>query len=235
MSDNRVHLQPAFILQYKKYKETSLILELLTRDYGRLSILAKGVRKQKSKTAGLLQPFIPLTVSYAGKSDLKSLTDVSRSLSLEGLKGVSLYCGFYINELVQQFLHKYDPHPEVFNDYQTCLAQLSTGQELEQSLRVFELNLMQHIGYGLHLKDDCKSGHSIQADKNYHFNVEQGAWLANDGDYKGATLLALHHRHLNDTETRIGAKKIMRLVIDYHLEGKILKSRAIISQIIKQI
>ncbi|MEY3882498.1 MAG: repair protein RecO [Pseudomonadota bacterium] len=121
MTDNAVYLQPAFILQQRKFRETSLIIDVLTRDFGRITILAKGVRKAKSKTAGLLQPFMPLSLSYFGKTELKTLTTVEISKSFEHLQGLALYCGFYVNELITCFLHKYDPHPEVFELYEECL------------------------------------------------------------------------------------------------------------------
>jgi DNA repair protein RecO (recombination protein O) len=100
MTDNAVYLQPAFILQQRKFRETSLIIDVLTRDFGRISLLAKGVRKAKSKTAGLLQPFIPLTLSYVGKSELKTLTDVEITQPFIQLQGLAVYCGFYVNELI---------------------------------------------------------------------------------------------------------------------------------------
>ena len=94
MTDSVIYLQPGFILQQRKYRETSLIMDVLTRDYGRVSLLAKGVRKAKSKTAGLLQPFIPLTLSYFGRTELKTLTDVELTRPFMPLPGLALYCGF---------------------------------------------------------------------------------------------------------------------------------------------
>ena len=111
MTDSAVYLQPAFILQQRKFRETSLIIDVLTRDFGRVSLLAKGVRKAKSKTAGLLQPFIPLTLSYFGKTELKTLTDVEITQPFIQLQGLALYCGFYVNELVGCFLHRIRSSP----------------------------------------------------------------------------------------------------------------------------
>ena len=76
MDETKVFLQPAFILQHRKYRETSLIIDVLTRDFGIVSILAKGVRKKKSKLAGLLLAFTALKISYSGKNELKILTHV---------------------------------------------------------------------------------------------------------------------------------------------------------------
>jgi len=232
MTDSAVYLQPAFILQQRKFKETSLIVDVLTRDFGRVPLLAKGVRKAKSKTAGLLQPFIPIKLSYAGKAELKLLTDVEIIHSFIDLKGLALYCGFYINELVVYFLHQYDPHPDVFNHYRECLSCLSDSSKIETALRVFELNLMDAVGYGLQLDYDFNNEKAVHPLTKYHFNVEQGPVEALDGHFAGKTLQAMKSREFTDPQVLIEAKNLMRTVIAVYLQGKPLKSRAVINKII---
>jgi DNA repair protein RecO (recombination protein O) len=244
MTESTVYLQPAFILQQRKYRETSLIIDVLTRDFGRISLLARGVRKAKSKTAGLLQPFIPLLVSYFGKAELKTLTGVERLAGsaptsdthsiqpFSEIKGLALYCGFYVNELVVCFLHKYDPHPEVFSDYGKCLLALSQDTNLEAALRLFELNLLEHAGYGLQLEHDDNQS-SIDSFKRYDFNVGQGPVEAVNGQFSGKTLQALSVRELTDPQVLSEAKNLMRTVIDVYLQGRELKSRTVINKIIK--
>jgi len=283
MTESTVYLQPAFILQQRKYRESSLIIDVLTRDFGRISVLAKGVRKTKSKTAGLLQPFIPLLISYVGHTELKTLTGVERNAgfvpasgmhsvpgdrqagsrlasgihsipgdrqagsrlasgihSIPGdiiqpfneIKGLALYCGFYINELVVCFLHKYDPHPEVFSDYGECLFALSHGSSIEAALRLFELNLMEYAGYGLQLEHDDNQS-PIESSKKYDFNVGQGPVEAANGQFSGRTLQALSARELIDPQVLSEAKILMRIVIDAYLQGRQLKSRTVINKIMK--
>ncbi|EGW22323.1 DNA repair protein recO [Methylobacter tundripaludum SV96] len=230
MTESAVYLQPAFILRHRKYRETSLIIDVLTRDFGRISLLAKGVRKAKSKTAGMLQPFIPLLVSYFGKAELKTLTDVEMIQPFSEIKGLALYCGFYINELVGYFLHKYDPHPEVFGHYGECLSCLSDGPNVEAALRQFELNLMECAGYGLQLEyDDNES--PIESLKKYEFNAGKGAVEVVDGPFSGKTLLALSSGELTDPQVLSEAKTLMRTVIDVYLQGRQLKSRAVINKV----
>jgi DNA repair protein RecO (recombination protein O) len=240
MTESVVYLQPAFILQQRKYRETSLIIDAFTRDFGRISLLARGVRKIKSKTAGILQPFIPLTISYFGKAELKTLSDVERRACsrpaggtiqpFSELKGLALYCGFYINELVSCFLHKYDPHPEVFDDYCECLFGLAESSNMEAALRLFELKLMDNVGYGLQLEHD-DNNKPIEASKKYDFNVGQGPVEAEHGQFSGKTLLALNSRELADPQVLSEAKILMRIVIDVYLQGKQLKSRAVIGKV----
>ncbi|MCF7966643.1 MAG: DNA repair protein RecO [Methylobacter tundripaludum] len=232
MTETAVYLQPAFILQQRKYRETSLIIDALTRDFGRISLLAKGVRKTKSKTAGMLQPFIPLTISYFGKAELKTLTDVEMVQPFSQIKGLALYCGFYINELVVCFLHKYDPHPEVFGHYRECLSGLADGAGMEAALRLFELNLIECSGYGLQLEYDDKQ-HPIASAKKYDFNVGLGPVEAGRGQFSGRTFQALSARELIDPQVLSEAKLLMRTVIDVYLQGRQLKSRAVINNIMK--
>lgn len=226
-------LQLGYILRHWAYRETSLIVDVLTRDFGRLSLMAKGVRKPKSKTAALLRPFQPLRLSYRGRAELKTLTHVEALAEACPLQGVALYCGFYVNELIGHFLHPFDPHPEVFHLYRSCLAELSEHSEIERVLRNFELNLLLNVGYGLQLDFDSEHRKPVSAAKKYFFGVDSGPVEAENGDITGHTLLALQNRKFEDPETLFEAKKIMRRVIDFHLQGKPLKSRAVIGRILK--
>ncbi|HEY8096787.1 MAG TPA: DNA repair protein RecO [Methylobacter sp.] len=232
MTETAVYLQPAFILQQRKYRETSLIIDALTRDFGRISLLAKGVRKARSKTAGMLQPFIPLTISYVGKAELKNLVDVEMVQPFNEIKGLALYCGFYINELVACFLHKYDPHPEVFGYYGECLSSLADASGMEAALRLFELNLLECAGYGLQL-EYAENEKAIESLKRYDFNVGQGPVEVVNGQIAGRTLQALSARELTDPKVLNEAKILMRAVIDVYLQGRELKSRAVFNKIMK--
>ena len=232
MSDSAVFLQPAFILQHRNYRESSLIIDVLTRDYGVISILARGVRKNKSKLAGLLLPFSCLKLSFVGKADLKIFTG-AELIERVDLTGLGLYCGFYVNELICHFLHKYDPHPEVYSEYLNCIRQLKNSNKIEQSLRVFELNLMDHIGYGVTLGNDATDGSPIVKDTHYHYVDGTGLVRNTEGLVSGETLLALQNGSPLDKQGLAEAKQLMRTVLDYHLQGKALKSRAVLAKIIK--
>ncbi len=235
MSNSLVQLQPAFILQHRKYRESSLILDVLTRDHGIVSILARGVRKPKSKTAGILLAFTDLKISYIDRHELKILTYVELGETATKLERISLYCGFYVNELVGYFLHKNDPHPEVYQQYQQCLALLSKTQDTEQILRFFELNLIECIGYGFDLTLDAKEDAPIKSSKKYYFDGELGVTESATGYITGATLLSLAARGSLNKQELYEAKQLMRRIIDFQLQGKELKSRAVLAKIIKQL
>ncbi len=235
MTNVVVHSQPAYILHQKNYSESSLIIDALTQDFGRVSLIAKGVRKAKSKTIGILRPFMGLSLSFLGKAELKTLTDVEQIGSAHELKGLALYCGFYVNELVCNFLHKYDPHPEVFENYQVCLSGLQQEANIENALRQFEFNLLENSGYGVQLDYDIANEKPIELPKKYRFNTGEGLIEDANGLFSGSALLAMQQRQFQDSHVLTEAKMLMRMVIDSHLQGKPLRSRAVINDIFKRL
>jgi len=224
-----VLLQPAYILHSRSYRETSLILDVLTEDHGKVALIAKGVRNKKSTTAALLQPFMSLLVSYVGKSELRNLTHVELKPPVTGLKGKSLYCGFYLNELLNHFLQTNDPCPEIYQDYYQCLNLLQNSSvNIESVLRLFELSLLESLGYGLQLVYDFQQEKPIEAEKKYHYIPDQGPVAAENGYFSGMTLKALQAKNLENKQSLAEAKQLMRQVIDFHLQGHPLKSRSLI-------
>ncbi|MEC4748637.1 DNA repair protein RecO [Methylomicrobium sp. Wu6] len=235
MTENRVYQQPAYILQQRNYRESSLIIEAFTRDFGRISVLAKGVRKAKSKSQGLLQPFIPLRLAFLGKAELKTLTDVELSGQFQPVSGFALYCGFYLNELITAFLYKDDPHPELFEDYRQCLIDLQREGGLEALLRNFELNLIEKTGYGLHLAYDVYHDKPVDSAKRYRLDADLSPIEAEAGIYSGKTLLAMQLRNFADAEVLAEAKVLLRRVLDQLLHGKPLNSRKVLNEVIKRL
>ena len=235
MSDTVFYSQPGFVLHHQPYRESSLLIDVLTLDFGRISLLAKGVRKAKSRSAALLRPFTALSLSFVGKTSLKTLTHVEPIGSPIALKGLALYCGFYVNELISSFLHKDDPHPEIFQIYQDCIIQLSQTEFFEIALRVFEMNLMDNIGYGIQLSYDARQGKPIDPNKKYLFNKDYGLVEGQDGHFSGTVLLAIERRQFDEPNVLNEAKLLMRTVIDSHLQGKALKTRPVINDIVKRL
>jgi DNA repair protein RecO (recombination protein O) len=227
-----VYAQPALILQHRPYRESSLLLEVFTRDFGIVSLVAKGVRKEKSKMAGLLLPFIHLQISYLDKNELKTLTQVEFVQSY-ALQGLALYCGFYVNELVQRFLHKHDPYPELFLRYLCCLQELGQVENIETILRYFELDLLQVTGYASSLEVDCLSGQPIIVAQRYQFLPDQGFYAHVNGLVSGNTLQLLALQAKLDVQALAEAKLLLRKMLDVYLQGKPLKSREVLAKIIK--
>ena len=228
MTESAVYLQPAFILQHRPYRESSVLLEAFTRDFGIVSMLARGVRRERSKTAGVLQPFSLLQLSYLDKNELKILTQ-AEYVACYALQRLGLYCGFYVNELLQRFLHRHDPHPSLFLRYQACLNALLDAERIEEALRYFELDLLQEAGYGIGL--DVADGSMGRL--RYEFDADAGLVEDLDGCVSGATLRILAARQPLSGEALPEAKQLMRKMLDAHLQGRPLKSREVLARMIR--
>jgi DNA repair protein RecO (recombination protein O) len=121
--------QPAFVLHAYPYRETSLIVEAFTRDFGRVAVVARGAKRPRSELRGLLQGFQPLFLSWSGQQELKTLLKAEWRGGLPRVGGAALLCGFYLNELLLKLLPREDPHPDVFADYETALGDLAAGRD----------------------------------------------------------------------------------------------------------
>lgn len=231
MSEQTVYLQPALVLQHRPYRESSLLLEIFTRDYGIVSVLAKGARKPKSKTAGVLLPFNLLHISYLDRNELKLLLQAEFVVSYN-LQRLALYCGFYVNELLQRFLHRHDAHADVFQRYQACLQALSSNSEIEQTLRHFELYLLEQCGYGVQLDVDA-NGQAVEDVQRYRFEAGVGMLADVAGEVDGVTLRLLACEAPLAGYNLAQAKAVVRKMLDAHLQGRPLKSREVLSKIIK--
>jgi DNA repair protein RecO (recombination protein O) len=220
-----IHLEPAFVLHKRPYRETSLLIDLFTLHYGRISLLARGVRQSGSKLSALLQPFIPLLVSYSGKTELMNLSKVEPNGHAYQLPGKQLFNGFYLNELLIKLLQQHDPHIELYQAYESALSELasSNGNEVQLALRIFEKRLLKEIGYELRLDKDV-DGRSLIADANYIFKFGIGllklpdAFVGIDSQYAksvfaGSNLLALHNEQLSSPDALHAAQNLLQMAL----------------------
>jgi recombinational DNA repair protein (RecF pathway) len=141
--------QPAFVLHTYPYRETSVIVEAFTAEYGRVAVVARGARRPRSDLRGVLQAFQPLLLSWSGQAELKTLVKAEWRGGLPRIGGSALLCGFYLNELLLKLLAREDPHPRVYASYEAALAELAAGSEEAPVLRRFELLLLAELGYAL--------------------------------------------------------------------------------------
>ncbi len=228
----RVFQQPAYVLHARAYRETSLLLEMLTRDHGRAAMVARGAKRPKSRWRNVLQPFRPLLLSWSGRGDLGTLTSADQVAAPPGLHGEALYCGLYLNELLTRLLHRGDPHPEVFERYRLVLADLASGEAPQPVLRIFEKHLLDAVGYGLILDHEHGTGAPLCGDAMYDYRPDRGpvrlsADHAEDGRaIPGTALLALQSEQLT-SDSLPDLRRLMRRVIGYHLGDKPLASAAL--------
>ncbi|MDD5034594.1 MAG: DNA repair protein RecO [Methylococcaceae bacterium] len=220
-------LHDGFLLHRRHYRETSLLVDVFTREFGLSRLIAKGALRSKTGSSGVLQPFLPLSLGWTGRSELQVLTGAENRGRLFQLAGKPLFCGFYLNELLLRLLPPHDPHPRVFQFYEESLHGLETGQCLDQTLRGFELALLNEIGYGPVLDQDVESGREIRREGFYHYHIDRGPVESGpiEGAIRGSTLLGLSHGHLPGPEEIHEAKQLMRRLIHRQLGGKPLNSR----------
>jgi DNA repair protein RecO (recombination protein O) len=230
----RVDLEPCFILHSRPYRNTSLLVELLSKQYGRISAVARSARGPKSRYKGCLQPFVPLLISWCGRKELMQLGAVELQSMPYSLNGIALISGFYLNELLMRLLPRHDEYLKIFDQYQLALQALVTHQALEQHLRCFEKQLLVSLGYGFTLNYDDR-GEPIEEAAWYQLIPNQGLSRCSMSStahiFCGRSILALHYNQLDDEQSLQDAKRLMRLALAHYLGTKPLKSRELIGKI----
>ena len=143
----RASLVPAFVLHTRAYRNTSLIVDFFTLDYGRISAVAKSARGPKSRYRGLLQPFTQLHIDFVGDGDLKTLGNIELADMPITLKEKRLFCGYYLNEMLMRLFAKDDAHETIFSTYHQTLRELAEIEHYELCLRRFEWQLLECLGW----------------------------------------------------------------------------------------
>lgn len=225
----RVDQQPAFILHARPYRETSILLECLTRDHGRVGLIARGVRRERTRMSrALLQPLVPLQISWSGRGELATLSQVEAAGATFALQGDILLCALYLNELVLRLMPRQDTQPLVFAGYLETLARLTREESPAWTLRRFERDLLAHLGYAVLMHCDADSGEALVADRKYSYRHEHGPTLwrdARDGiALRGSALLALAHDCEPAREDLPALRRLMRALITAQLNGGELRA-----------
>ncbi|MEM1112733.1 MAG: DNA repair protein RecO [Pseudomonadota bacterium] len=230
----RVEVQPAFVLHSRPYRDSSAIVELFTAEYGRFSAVARGVRRAGKRRAQVVvnQPFVPLLVSFSGRSELKTLGQCELAGRPHRLQGDSLLSGLYLNELLMRLLHRHDPHPRLFAAYGSAIESLGHGDALEPELRQFELQLIDELGYSFDFGADAASGEGVREDCLYVYEAEVGMVATQQRPasgkpaYQGADLRRIAAGEVTG-EAAGTAKRLLREVLSGHLGHEPLRSRAL--------
>lgn len=229
-TDGRISLQQGFVLHRKSYRDTSLLVEVFSREHGRVGLVAKGVRGRRSSRLALLQPFQPLLLSWSGRGELYTLTGAEADGPASLLQGEAVLSGFYVNELLMRLLPRHDPHAQLYASYCTILTRLAGADDPEWALRLFERDLLQELGYGLQLTHEPDSHSVLEPETCYAYHPEFGpqrssADAADALAVHGATLLALDSGRCDGQRTRREAKRLMRSILHRYLGGRPLATR----------
>jgi DNA repair protein RecO (recombination protein O) len=230
----RVSLEPAWILHHYPYRDSSLLLEVFSREYGRIGLVARGARSARSRWQNQLQMLRPLLLSWNMRGELGTLTGVDSRGTVDVFPGRQVLCACYLNELLLRLLTRHDPHPELFAAYEESVLLLAADEE--QALRLFEKRLLQALGYGLLLEHEYDSGAAVVADRHYEYLMEKGPVRCqapgDDGIFlQGSSLLALHHDNLRDPQACREIKRLMRAALALYLGARPLRTREVLRQL----
>lgn len=226
----RISNQPAVLLHSVPYMETSLVLDLFTRDHGRVSALAKGAKRPHSALRPVLLQFQYLRVGYSGKNELRTLTAAEWTGELASPRGHGLLCAFYLNELLMKLLAKDDPFPDLFDGYCQTLSDIAADAPLEDTLRRFEWLLLQETGYCPDLARDSDNK-AIRPDQYYQWEPASGFLLAaepGDDSVQGQSLLDIARLNWQSDASRLQAKYLTRRILNHCLDGVELNTRKIL-------
>jgi DNA repair protein RecO (recombination protein O) len=194
---------PAYVLHRYDWSESSLILDLFTREQGRLAVAAKGAKRPYSQLRGVLLPFQRLNVSLgkaAARDEAAGEVQTLRAAEWAGgaamLTGAALFSGFYLNELLLKLLARHDPHPLLFDAYAASLPELSGADEsrVQAALRAFELSLLQQTGLLPDLSVVTLTQQPVRGAAHYALLPESGVADLMDGhagDLSGEALIVL--------------------------------------------
>ncbi|MDE1893869.1 MAG: DNA repair protein RecO [Pseudomonadota bacterium] len=234
----RIEQQAAFVLHARAYRETSLLLECLTREHGRLGVVARGVRGERARLRrAQLEPFQPLAMDLLLRGEMATLTAVEATGNTLRLTGDVSLAGLYLNELVVRLTERQDPSTALFDAYARTLQRLAAGASLGWSLRRFERDLLAANGYALQLGHDADSGEPLSPEGSYRYRVEQGAVACaagHPGALRGADLLALDRDVMPDNVGLKALRDMMREVIRFHLGGAELRAWRVLSMAVSR-
>ncbi|AWW34869.1 DNA repair protein RecO [Mannheimia varigena] len=225
----------AFVLHRREYSESSLLVEFFTEHHGRITLLAKGARRARSPLKAVLQPFTPLLIRWTGKGDLKTLTKAEPAALTLPMNTLSLYSGFYINEVLARVLENQTAYPELFQHYLVCVTQLATQSEIEPILRTFEFHTLKALGYGVDFTHCAATGLPVDPEMSYQFSENEGfiaSLLQNNNRFLGRDLLAFAELDFSEKSTQQAAKRFTRIALKPYLGSQPLKSRELFQAIL---
>lgn len=227
--------QPVYVLHTYPFKETSLVVELFSKDFGRIAAVAKGARRPRSAMRGMLQSFQTLSGAWSGKNELRTLHSLDWSAGLLLLQGEALMCGFYLNELLLRLLPREDAHESLFDYYTQTLQTLMMAKDLANTLRKFELTMLQEMGYAVPLTHD-ENEVAIDPERTYRYEADYGANLSsatlnatqNGVQLLGKTMLDMAQGDYSNVQTKLQSKQLMRYLLAHYLGDKPLHTRQLL-------
>lgn len=225
----RVDLEPSFIIHSRPYRETSTLVYALTEEHGIVHMICRGAKKKGNNA---IQPFSKMLLSWSGRGELVTLTkmEVEYSKYTQNFRA-QVQC-FYLHELIIKLMPKLSPSPELYQLYENTLTQMSADPSREDTLRFFEVQLLDIIGHPLQLDFDCQTEEVIDENAYYLYEPDVGPVACKDRTWrwnlvKGTLLHALGNSEL-DAEVLPQAKTFLRGLMHHYLGGKPLATRQLL-------
>lgn len=220
---------PAFVLHTRPWRETSLQVEVLSVDQGRLGLIARGLSSARAQPLrAALQPWQWLGLGYVPRGELGQLRSAEALDTAPRMLGPAVLPAFYVNELILRLAPRQDPLPGLYRAYAEVRLQLGEGTGLAWALRRFERDLLQALGLGLDLSHDSQ-GEPVMAGQAYLFDPESGVCRQPAGQLRppgidGEALLALAADHCPSPALLASLRLPMRGLLAHHLGGRGLQS-----------
>lgn len=237
----RIEHDACYVLHTYPYKETSLIVEMLSRQCGRIALVARGARRPRSTLRGQLLAFQALRATYAPGTEIGTLVALEWAGGIGRLSGTRLMSGFYLNELLLRLLPREDAHEALFDHYAVSLKRLAAGDPPSAVLRAFERRMLAELGYAPLLEREAETGAAVEPEREYRYDPDHGpVALAPAADEPGAsdrvvvsgrTLLDLARDDYTRLQTREQARALMRALIGHRLGDRVLNTRAILQDL----
>jgi len=236
----RVSETPGFILHTRSFRETSSIIDVYSRDYGRIGLVARGARASKSRWRGVMQPFRQLDFSWSKRSSLGTLTGLDMDIGWPDLTGKTLYCGLYLNELLIRLSRSEDPDESLYHAYGRAIHELSALADSRLALRRFEKQLLESLGFALPLANEAAGGEfegeQVETAYNYTFEPHSGPsrcqQTAGRDIFPGGLLLALAANDYSNPQWLPQMRRLLQSALKVQLGGRELASQKMLRKLL---
>lgn len=234
--------EAVYILNRRPYQETSLLVDIFSLNYGRFTAVAKGAMRKGNEWSSCLQAFQPLLISWSGRSTLKTLRSVDVPCAAYRLSSSYLFSAYYLNELLIKLLPENEVNETIFAAYVSCLTRLSELDNIQHSLRSFEIIVLEELGMLPDFSYDI-DGNQISNDCEYQLLYQQGFKAIDRLNDNRRTFCTSGRvigllRHTSDEPSKqwqrndyLQAKHLMRCLVDDALGGQTIKSRELFKPI----
>ena len=224
--------EPCFLLHARSFGDTSIIADVFSESSGKISIMAKGAKNPKSKFFGHLLPFSALKIMVTGKSEMKTLTQIDSNYLSQSVKGPhDLYTYLYVNELMIRLLPKGLANPELYALYSNFVELARSDAINEASLRIFELDLLDILGYGINFDTDMNENSEFKDSIIYSYKPERGFYTSTDGyGFTAEEISLIKNRNVQEIDKR-KLKQLAEMAITACLDGRELSSRKFFKKI----